>query len=252
MKDEEKDGEKKVLLATPITDRNLYMLEKWLDCITSFDYVNYDVFLIYLGDFKGGLSYNYIKEEYPEITIRVCPEDSSEHIMRQLANIKNYIRSLVLTYDYDFWFKIDPDTILPKNCIKKFVSYNKDCVSALSSVGYLKWRVPWVMRSGKLVAGSNWPFDFYTPDEIKEHKKKHGDGLMPCYYAGMGQTLIKKDVLETMKIRCDFTRAALDVQMAWQFNKMGFECFVDLGMIAEHNNVPWTNLGGYIEKDQVD
>lgn len=228
----------KVLVASPFNDRNIYNVKKWLECITSFDYPHYNIYLIYVG-FHEGVSYRYVKEKYPDIKLRFCQQLRNRHIYDAIAGVKNAIIQEILCFDYDYWIKIDPDTLLPKNTISRFVGYDKDMVSALSFLGYLHETFPWVLKSGRNIANKNFPYDNYTREEIDEYRNNHRDRLMSCYFAGMGQTMIRRNVLEEIHFRNILYDFALDIQFAWQFNLNGFEGFVDLGIEAEHNPVPW-------------
>ena len=126
----------KILIGTPIHEIKDYSMERWLESVSKLEYPA-DLFLV-----DNSPNSDYIKkvEDYCrkygltnyKLTHIVTTSDTS--IDERLAKSREAIRREVLRHNYDAWYSLECDVIVPPNALTKLVDLITD--SWVVSHGY--------------------------------------------------------------------------------------------------------------------
>jgi glycosyltransferase involved in cell wall biosynthesis/GT2 family glycosyltransferase len=145
--------------------------------------------------------------------------------------VRNLIADWVVKGDYDYLFAVDYDIAFPSDTLTKFLSYDKDAVSAI-----YKQRVP--DRQTIEVFKKNEQGGYYhiPYDELKDK------GLVEVDACGFGCVLIKRKVFEDIGYPQFEYKSAIshehtfseDLDFCRKATNLGFKIYADTSVICDH------------------
>lgn len=119
---------KKIIIGTPIHQSKDYSMERWLACVSALDYPA-DLLLV-----DNSEDPEYVKkvqaycEKYKIPHFKIVhidiPEDA--HIEKRLGMAREVIREEVLKENYDFWYSLECDVIVPPDALTKLLGFIGD------------------------------------------------------------------------------------------------------------------------------
>ncbi|HIH26229.1 glycosyltransferase family 2 protein [Candidatus Woesearchaeota archaeon] len=115
----------KVLVGGPVSKNHEYSTDKFIKCLKELDYPNFDILLIDNSD--SDEFFNKYKDKVN--MIRDGSQFSS--IKKRMVYCRNLMREKVLKENYDYFFDVDQDVLLPKDALKKLVSDNKEVITGI-------------------------------------------------------------------------------------------------------------------------
>jgi hypothetical protein len=110
----------KILLATTTFDGKKYCLDKWIDAVRKIDYPDIDILMV---DNSDGLEYTeYLKsKEINAIHLEVKGGDETK-----INQTNKFISEYFLKGDWDRWFNLESDVLVPPEIIKTMLLFDKN------------------------------------------------------------------------------------------------------------------------------
>ena len=115
----------KVLIGGPVSKNHEYATDDFIKSLKELNYPNFDILLIDNSDSDD--FYNNFKDKVS--MIRDGSQFSS--IKKRMVYCRNLMRKKVLDENYDYFFDVDQDVLLPEDALKKLVSNNKEVVTGV-------------------------------------------------------------------------------------------------------------------------
>jgi len=226
--------EKKILVGAPTSRLHDYIIDRYIDCINSFTYPNFDVLLIDNSEgqefYQRLLSLTNGNKKWT-----IAHIEPEKNVFETLVKGFNMLIEHAIDGGYDYLFIVSTDTLPPAFSIERLMDHDKDIVGFLCHAGFGERQFPVVLKDGYLIKGGKRGLNYYTWDEIKEFNgltKVWGTALSPC--------LIKRKVLET-GIRFKYTPyfgIGEDIWFMIGANSAGFEFWLD-PLRVTHENTDW-------------
>ncbi len=247
-----KDFSKRVLVATPYSDRHAYVINEWLSNTNSFSFPNFDIMIVDTSEKED--SYNWLeslakKNKVKMIVKRHAWDKKSEYVLQMLSKVREEIKQYFIDNNYDYLFFLDSDILPRKDIIERLIETDRDHVGPPVSVFFEPDTRPCVLHSGEMyfpnsenkIGNKTGGLDYFSWDEIK--KKKHLNKPFKCYAVGIGCCMIKRRVLEKCAFRThpDFI-AGEDVWYWAEANDKGFEFWCDPRIEVKHKNASWNGV----------
>jgi len=231
----------KVLLACPTYEGKGYILERFVERIKSLTYSNLDI--LFVDNSKGKKYFNKIKK----LGIPVEKGEWNEQSKIRLTNSQNQLRDRFLEGDYDYFFSLEQDLIPPKDIIEQLIAHDKDVVGGWYYITDVPR--PCLSREWKLV---DMQFSHTTPVLEDMAKEK----LMKCFLASWGCCLIKRKVLEKIKMKVYQTFSQhSDTWFYFDCEKNNFDVYVDTDLLIPHfQDYEWDKIlknDKVIEKEKI-
>lgn len=207
-----------VLVATPVSDENEYCLDIFTRQLCSFDYVDYDTYLIDYSKDPLFIEYLYNLGLNAE---RIKPEGN---IAEYLCECYNAIRDKVLYDGYEWLFLLDSNVFVPLNIITYLVK-QRNLVHTFAY--YINDESAKCLRfegenSEELIG------DYYKP--ISECRI----GMdFDVYSVGLGCTFIHRNVLEQINFRTD-GKAGCDYFFYQDIKGSNTKPVIDTNIIPAH------------------
>lgn len=248
----------KVLVGGPISSHHEYCTERYIKSLENLDYPNYDILLIDNTDSEE--FYNKIKNKIN--IIRAGQQFKS--ITRRMVHCRNLMREKTIKENYDYYFDIDQDVIVPPDSIKKLISHKKEVITGvyynytkegdkipilwapfsekeqkeiLENTEKVKTENPGLYNS---LIQSNWNFIKLNKQIFKEEIE--GEKLIEIRACGTGCLMIHRNILEKIEFRENFEGGYDDVLFCsdvWE--KLNKKIYCDTGVKCEHltKERPW-------------
>ena len=220
----------KVLVGGPISEYHGYCTEDFLKALKALDYPNMEMLFIDNSDEEK--FYGLVKDCGIPI-IRKFYE--TKGVKKRMVQCRNFLRRKVLHEDFDYFFNVDQDVILPPDALTRLVSHKKPMVTGIyynefefvgrmrvmpvlyrwlteTEVGWLKDHGP-VLRKTRpdiITVLNKKNQDYrrlrkqYFPHEVE------GEKLMQVKCCGTGCFLVRRDVLEKIPFRMNPDKVSFD------------------------------------------
>lgn len=239
--------EPKVLIGCPTYFKYKYCIDKFLEAIKQLNYSNYK--LIFAENSENNNYFNYLKS----LGCEVIKIPFTNTPLQRIVDSRNTLIEYALQNNYDYFFSVDQDVILPQNSIPELINMNKDI-----SVG-IYFNIFNVDNKAKLrpliyngisekefeELREKYPLPpsiknchdlkrFVTLDEIKNNK------ILKIRQAGAGCMLISKKVLEAnikfgiLEIPNSKHITTDDIYFCEMANAKGFEIYANTEIICDH------------------
>lgn len=112
----------KILLATTTFEGKKHCFKEWFDAVKKIDYSNVDVLLV---DNSTTCEYaDWLKEQ----GVRVVHLSLEGDNFLKMAQTNEYIRKIFIEGDYDYWFSLESDVLVPPDILSFLTSYKADWV----------------------------------------------------------------------------------------------------------------------------
>jgi hypothetical protein len=223
----------KVLVAAPTSNKKEYCFNKWLENTKALTYPNLDLLLVDNSEtdcYSKLLSKRVIRNHHIKF--------KDKPLLQRIEESMNYIREYALHYNYDYIFIKETDNLSPPNIIERLLTHNKAVTSGMYDIGHGKDRELCIL----LMDDSE---HHKVPYKIGKDNYSFADGsLKKCFNAGLGTTLIHKNVLQKFPFRwVKGTNAYIDLTFAEDCMKWNYDFFVDTSIMSEHLNIDWKKEG---------
>ena len=231
----------KVLVAAPISQTKDYILNEYLENISSLDYPNYDIYLV-----------DNSKDENFHKNIRAKGFDCDRiqrrgNVQQWIADSQNKIRERALIGGYDWLMSIECDVIAPKNIISWLLHYDKPIVGTTYYVDYSS-----TSKDREQLPGFCWQdMDNYLYrcipliNPITAFNRTDGD-IHQCFSPGLGCTLIHRYVLEEVEFRSEMNNDESALGFVFSDTTFFMDCwkkqiqtYIDTSMYVEHHYQSW-------------
>lgn len=271
------DTTKKVYIACLTSKRHEEFMEAYLNMIDSFTYPNIHLHIIE-NTSDGGVYYEKLKEDckkHKNITkvkrYNWEPEKTKELIFEMITKVKNMHRTMFLEGDYELYFSLDVDTIIPPYSIELLIEDNKDnvgfptpiwdhepCVFKIGG-GHKKRRL---RRNymGEIIETDDkkpyyelgWSLDVYSWNELIALMRKNHSNLHRVYGVGNGCLMSKRKVIEEVKWEMPHNYS-IGEDIIWYENtyQKGFESWVDMRVIPIHKHAGWLGVPTWLSQEKI-
>ncbi len=215
----------KVLIGCPTSSRHERCIKTFIARLGELDYPNFDVLFVDETDSEDYA--NYLKQQGYTV-IKNHPK-STDKIGRIIEN-RNVLIDYTLKQGYDFLFFLDSDVIPPKYALTKLVQHNKDIVAG---VYFANQQLNNVQSILPVLRGLTGYRDFSRPLKPEEVT---ADGFFEIFGCGFGCCLIKKEVLESVKLRYNpKLNSSEDFIFCYDARvKFGFKTYADTSIKCVH------------------
>ena len=213
----------KILIGCPTHDKDSIYLDGFLESINDQDYCDFNILF---ADTSSNHEFHNVLKKTGAIVIKAKPKKDAR--MEKIIAGREAIRKYFLKHDYDrLWF-VDTDVRPPKNALSTLLSDKKDVVSGVCL--------------GKFKQEN----EFRVLPCIYKFEKEPGvcrqlnitqvldNDVDEIAVAGFGCVLIKKEVLEKVKIRQFQEGGGEDAAFFIDSLKAGFKNFVDKRVKCAH------------------
>ncbi len=223
----------KVLVGTPHADVKNYCLNNYINSVKSLSYKNKNVLVVD----------NSIRNKNAKLIQRMGVD--AVHIKRKnkstrqvLAESMEYLRTTALDKGYDWLLVFESDLIPPMDVIERLLSHQLPVISACYHIGLgenshlmIQEREMGVVepKTINMTAGADG---------------KYMDGkLHEVHAAGLGMTLIHRDILKQIEFKFDpAIDAHPDTFFAADLAMKGIKQYVDSSILCHHDNRSWEGV----------
>ena len=253
----------KILVGAPVCNHYDYCLDRYLEALKSFDYPNYDIFLVDNSDDETF----YQKLKFLGIPIIRKGHDEPSIKMKMILG-RNHLREKTLQEGYDYFFNLDQDVIPPRDTLKKLVATGK---KVITGIYYNSFKVGdnWgenpilyreltqeekeeIGKKGKdwlkqenfdlysRLDGNNWDYS-KTYIELKAEDVQ-GEKLLEISACGTGCIMIHRDILEKLDFKFNQGGGFDDIIFCDEVRKLLHEkVWCNTSVQCEHLNKekPW-------------
>jgi len=224
----------KILVGVITAQPYAYCLDAFCASLKGIDYRHFDA--LFVDNSVGDDYLNVIKTK----GYMVVKGPHTESVKERLVNSRNILRDYFLKHDYDYFFSVEQDVIVPSHVLTTLVAHNKQIVSGV----YFKLIDATLTKGGRAVKKTKalMPllYDF-APKEIKNkmrwmnYKDVQGDKLILIKACGLGCVLIHRDVLEKIAFTVRKQESGFDdVWFCEEALNKGFTLYADTGIKCKH------------------
>ncbi|HQN16665.1 MAG TPA: hypothetical protein PLB59_09705 [Bacteroidales bacterium] len=227
----------RILLASPISDYKNYILPQWIRYIKSLQR-SYDTNLVSLDVVLADNSQNsaFYKQVSREFKINVVHVDPMFKNSREfICDSRNRLRDVFLNGKYNMFLSVECDVFPPANFITHLLSHHKKIISLPYFIGE-------GIQSQPMIQMVDPQMDI--PREIRNISEgelfSYAGKTIRVFNAGLGCTLIRRDVVENISFRWDKEIFFHDDSFfAEDCYNSGIKWYCDTSMICRHLNKPW-------------
>lgn len=226
----------KILIAAPQHDSKKYCWEAWKERVQNLTYPNYDVYLA--ENSEDDSFYKEIKEAGFQAE-RVGHNISG--VLARTTKAHEACKLYALNNGYDFMLHLETDVIPPLNVIERLLWSKKQVISGMYDIFHGKGRKAMIQMSEQLdrTVGA-----YRTVPFIEHEEPLFFDGTVKqIYHAGIGCTLIRKDILAMIPFRYDKRDIFhADTWFANDCFKRDIPVFADTSIMCKHLNKTWLDV----------
>ena len=229
-----------VLVAAPTSDNKDYCFKEYVQQLKSFTYSNYDTFIVDNSKDKF-----HIKKFWYEC-INGIHYNVEGHPVQWLADCQNIIRGVFLENGFDYLCLIESDVFVPNWFLSEGIAQleaqqadiytwtyeiekDLELTPCLHADWFCKDHVTSKVPSRSL--GYSWMGKGCV--DIEEL----GYGDYKAFGAGLGATIISRNVLESLNFRVDLRvsrKAFSDSYFYYDTKRLGFKTIIETNQLAEH------------------
>ncbi len=226
----------RILIAAPQHELKRYCFEEWYMNVKSLNYdkSRYDILVV---DNSPNEVFSKYMEAYDLNVGRINVKGKG--VMQRMAESHDMCRKIALEEGYDFLLHLETDMFPEPDIIDKLLLCRKKVVSALYSINngaqreYCVRFADYNDQMNSLII-YNYAFDIVLA----------GKGLMKCFNAGLGCTLIHRSVLNQFQFRYEnentenarYSDSHPDTWFAYDLFSADIPIYVDTNTFVEHRN----------------
>ena len=254
--------EPKVLIGTPIYDKKEYALEKQLKHVRNIDYTNCEQ--VFFDNSKSDKFYYKLKSK----GLKVIRVPRGKNSREAVANSMNRMFMYALDNGYEYCLVLENDLYPDPKIIKRLLSHNKSVVASYYFIGIDEdeAKLQTLIKQVKQHEITEEQFEdstkglFYkTPCIFVKDVKKDSNfigtrrltrveglnyyqtGLRKIHGAGLGATLIKRDVMARFKFYTDsrFENKHPDVYFYADLEDARVPVYLDTSIVVPHQPTDW-------------
>lgn len=222
----------KILVGAPCVDKKKYATNSWLKGLMN---INYPKFDIYISDNSHDKNYSRnLRRRYGVDVGHIEP--NNRNIFQVITDSFNQIRTRFLYGNYSHLMIIEQDNEVLPDVVNFLLGFEKDIISLPYFVG---------IEERSVLSWMDLEDDCQTNRLIsftEGFERMNGD-VVPCDCAGVGCTLIRREVLEQIPFRTEFNLPS-DTFFYLDAKVNGFESWLATGVMVRHQNKKWTHKIG--------
>jgi len=199
---------KRVLLYVPSYREIPEARESWIKQKASDVWA--DLFIVRYNPFPGGDSYNNL--------------DVKSEIARKIA----------IDHEYDYFFNVEDDIVLPDNALELLLKENTKVVSGLYR---LRWEKSGTCRLSVGIKDLNIPYSRKERPLEAEDIHQWGE-IIECTHVSCGCLLIQRDVLPELE-----GVMGRDYLISLRLRQLGYTLFCHTGVLCGHVDQEGHNIG---------
>jgi len=213
----------KVLVGCPTSFHKEYCLDKYVDCVKSLTYKNFEILLV--DNSKDDVYFERIKK----YGVPVIKGPWFEGAMDRIITSRNILRQKVLDEGYDYFFSLEQDVVPPADVLERMLKADKKLVTGVYFAHNTMpdGSTPLIPLVYKLIDEKTLTMAPIDKQEFDSNK------LIEVVSAGLGCVLIHKDVLKEVKFR--YENKVFDDRFFFIdcYNK-NFKVFCDTSIKCKH------------------
>jgi len=222
--------EPKVLVGIATYSGEEYCLNEFINSVKGLTYTNLEVVFV---DNSEGEEYAEKIRSFGFEVVRDPPAEKNR--IEKIISARNKVKDIFMERDHEYLFFLDSDVIAPNDIIQKLMKYEKDICAGLYLGGT---SIQGQVRIMPVV------FLFHDKEKnlvkIPSRDEVAGDDLVEAAAAGLGCTLVKREVMKDLTFRNigASTVGGEDAAFYKDAREKGFGCFVDYGVKCFHMTYP--------------
>ena len=230
------DSYPKVLVGVVTYDGKHYIFPENYQCITSFDYPNYDWIIV-----DNSSNDVYVRKLRREGYKKVHKIKRAGNSRDTLSDSQNYVKNYFVKGDYDYLLMVESDLLPPPNTISRLMSYKLPIVGALYYLSDGVRRVPCIFFTDYKKEHASMGTRLIRQQEVS---KFVGSGLRKVHGMGFGCALIRRDIIKDYNFWTDerFDNKHSDVYFYMQLQNRGVPVFVDTDFVVTHIPSKWGDV----------
>lgn len=230
-----------VFIATPTSDIKNYCFDRWIAAVNRLTYIDRDLFIA--DNSTGDENFQNLHKESCYV-VRVKPLKKENSIVT-LTRSQNTLRDIFIGGTWKYFFSLESDIMPPPGILEYLVSYD---LPVLSVPYFLRTDAQAHLSMQMIATGTEKTVHINANPAVSfgQFKGKvmrydqYGYSGWHLLGGGIGCTLIRRDVMERIKFRCDGRGAMAGVFSDTFFYqdcyKSGIPMYLDTNIIVEHDN----------------
>ncbi|MCY2924466.1 MAG: hypothetical protein NT031_03355 [Planctomycetota bacterium] len=228
----------KILIGTPISEYKANVLPKWLSYVKSLvrsyeNSKNIELHILLCDNSQNQAFHKQLSRKYnvPVIYSNPMFKNSREFI----ADSRNRILDTFLQKDYTHFLSLECDIFPHSNFLSTLIAHNKQVIGMPYFIGDKVDSFPMIQILDKI---KTYPIE--TKNISLDEMFLNTGALMKVFNAGLGCTLIKRNVLENIKFRFDNDINLHDDSFfAEDIYLKGISYWLETEHLLRHLNKPW-------------
>ena len=238
----------RILIGVTTYEGKDYIFDRAMKHIAALDYPRFNVVVV---DNSPTLNYfaKLKRRGYRDIYHISRGANSRE----ALTNSQNKIRGIFLEGNYDYLLMIESDLLVPRDTIKRLLSWDKPLVGSVYNIGRQGQFIPCIFLDDVKKQGfkGTRPLGVKEIDGKKTYIKSeiveflNRGGIQKCHGCGLGCTLIKREVIEDVgAFWCDerMTDKHSDVYFYLDCSRKNIPVYVDTTILVPHYPSAWEDV----------
>ena len=235
----------KILIAAPTSKSKKYCFEAWLDCAMKIKYPNI-IIRLFDNSSDGGVYSRWMNEVFANKYGRSNPHFSSYFVKTahkntnaKIADSSNAMRQYFLNKKFDYLLCLESDVMPQENTIEELLYHQKKVIGALYDRDEGRFRKLTVQKPVTVAKRNIKVMNLTGVGETRDEEIIFIDGTVKQVSSvGLGCVLIKKDVLEKIEFRFDYSKPdfAPDSHFSEDCFRNKIKIFSHTGIYCNHYN----------------
>ncbi|MBI4141543.1 glycosyltransferase family 2 protein [Candidatus Woesearchaeota archaeon] len=214
----------KILVGCPTHDGQTHCIQRFLTELKQLTYTNYEVLFV-----DNSMDENYAKLIASHGYEVLRNPSKNEHRIIDIISNRNIIIKRMLEKKYDYLFFADTDVLLPPDAIEKLLSIDQPIASGVYLGGQ---KFPDGTKIAPVLYELTDKEDYLKSVPINDVME---DLVYEVAASGMGCLLIRKEVLEKVKLRySEKIMSGEDILFCHDARKLGYRTFVNTAVRCTH------------------
>lgn len=234
----------KILIGVVTAHYKEYCREKFLQNLNKYDTTGMDVDLMIVDNSKTDYHKVFEGRKFQGKDIIIEKSPPHEFVPHRLSESQEKIRKYAINNGYDYIFLNESDVFCPHNIIQKLYDDNCLVVSGIYFSGNYQSNYAMFHEIKRIDKGH---YDFFNFSIWDLYLHINGQILQGNFNAGLGNTLIKRDIFTKIPFRSEQdVNLFSDTLFSVDLFKKKILNNLDTSLIAAHYNQDWSSISDYV------